>query len=175
MTLRRFLISILWVTGLSAQPPFVFPPPSDVPLPLNVQVFFGPGDNLEGAVVQALRQANTEILVSQNAITSVSIGHALVEAFRRKVVVGLILQNEPPIKDYQTPAFFDQNGLPYLYAETRARHNQKYCVIDRRIVLTGSYDWIATAGANNENLLVIDEPGIAAAYARDWLSTRPAS
>jgi phosphatidylserine/phosphatidylglycerophosphate/cardiolipin synthase-like enzyme len=149
----------------------VLPPPADIPLPSNVRVFFAPGDNLEGAVVAALDQASTEILISQSAITSKKIGDAIVRAFRRKVVVGIILKENPPIVDYQTPAFFEQNQVPYVYAVTKWSHNQKYGIIDRRIVLTGSYDWMALSGRNNENLLVMDEPGIAAAYARDWLDT----
>jgi phosphatidylserine/phosphatidylglycerophosphate/cardiolipin synthase-like enzyme len=149
----------------------VLPPPADIPLPANVQAFFAPGDNLEGAVVAALDQASTEILISQSAITSKKIGDAIIRAFRRKVVVGIILKENPPIVDYETPAFFDQNQVPYVYAVTKWSHNQKYGVIDRRIVLTGSYDWMALSGRNNENLLVMDEPGIAAAYARDWLDT----
>jgi phosphatidylserine/phosphatidylglycerophosphate/cardiolipin synthase-like enzyme len=149
----------------------VLPPPADLPLPSNVRVFFAPGDNLEGAVVAALDQASSEILASQFAVTSKKIGDAIVRAFRRKVVVGLILEENPPIADYETPAFFDLNGIPYVYAVTKGNHHQAYCVIDRRIVLAGSYDWMALAGRNNENLLVLDEPGIAAAYARDWLET----
>jgi phosphatidylserine/phosphatidylglycerophosphate/cardiolipin synthase-like enzyme len=149
----------------------VLPPPADIPLPSNVRVFFAPGDNLEGAVVAALDQASTEILISQSAITSKKIGDAIVRAFRRKVVVGIILKENPPVVDYQTPAFFGRNQIPYVYAVTKGSHNQKYGIIDRRIVLTGSYDWMALSGRNNENLLVMDEPGIAAAYARDWLDT----
>jgi phosphatidylserine/phosphatidylglycerophosphate/cardiolipin synthase-like enzyme len=149
----------------------LLPPPADIPLPSNVRVFFAPGDNLEGAAVAALDGASTEILISQSAITSKKIGDAIVRAFRRKVMVGIILKENPPVVDYETPAFFDQNGIPYVYAVTKWSHNQKYCIIDRRIVLTGSYDWMALSGRNNENLLAIDEPGIAAAYARDWLAT----
>jgi len=149
----------------------VLPPSADLPLPSNVRVFFSPGDNLEGAVVAALDQASMEILISQSAITSKKIGDAIVRAFRRKVVVGIILRENPPIVNYATPAFFGQNGIPYVYAVTKWSHNQKYGVIDRRIVLTGSYDWMALSGRNNENLLVVDEPGVAAAYARDWLDT----
>jgi len=149
----------------------VLPPPADIPLPSNISVLFAPGDNLEGAVVAALDQASTEILISQSAITSKKIGEAIVRAFHRKIVVGIILQENPPVADYETPEFFDQNEVPYVYAVTKWNHNQKYCVIDRRIVLTGSYDWMALSGHNNENLLVANEPGIAAAYARDWLDT----
>jgi phosphatidylserine/phosphatidylglycerophosphate/cardiolipin synthase-like enzyme len=149
----------------------VLAPPADIPLPSNVSVLFAPGDNLEGAVVAALDQASTEVLISQFAITSKKIGDAIVRAFRRKVVVGIILKENPAVADYETPAFFDQNEVPYAYAVTKWNHNQKYCVIDRRIVLTGSYDWMALSGRNNENLLILDEPAIAAAYARDWLTT----
>lgn len=171
--MKRFWLSILVaifsLKAVGAPPTWkLLPPPDDLPLPANLGVYFSPGDNIEAAVVKALDLARSEILISQGAITSVAIGEAIVNAFKRKVVVGIILQKNPPIKNYQTPAYFDAHRVPYVYAATEARHDQKYCVIDRRIVLTGSFDWLASALANNENLLVIDDPSVAACYVRNW-------
>jgi cardiolipin hydrolase len=149
----------------------VLSPPAEIRLPSNVRVYFSPGDSLEGAVVAALNQASVEILISQFAITSKRIEDAIVRAFGRKVVVGIILQETPPILNYQTPAFFDRNGIPYVYAATGRNHRQSYGIIDRRVVLTGSYDWTSSTDRTNEDLVAIDEPGIAAAYVRNWLDT----
>jgi len=39
-------------------------------------------------------------------------------------------------------------------------HN-KFAIIDNRLLLTGSYNWTASANSrNDENLMVIDDPGI---------------
>jgi len=49
-------------------------------------------------------------------------------------------------------------------------HYDKFAVIDNRIVITGSFNWTASAESrNNENLLVIFSPGFAKEYKKEFL------
>ena len=149
----------------------ILPSAASVPLPSNVKVFFRPAQDLEAAVVTALNQAHNEILVNQLAVTSPAIARALVDAYqnpKRKVFVGIILDENPPILNYQAPEFFTLNRIPFVYAATKGRNSLAYCVIDRRIVLTG-YEWLASSVSNNASLLVLDDPGVASTYVRHWL------
>jgi hypothetical protein len=144
-------------------------PPQPIPLPSNVRVFFRPQQDLEAATVTAIDQASTEILVNQLALSSAKIGEALVRAYAgpRKVTVAVILDDNPPIRNYRGFEFLELNHVPYLHAGTKGRNNQHYAVIDRRIVLLG-YDWMASAPNDNQTLIVIDEPGTAAAFIQNW-------
>ena len=149
----------------------VLPPAATIPLPANVKIFFRPQQDLEAAVVTALNQARTEILVNQWAITSPAIAHALVDAFqnpKRKLFVGIILDENPAIVNYQAPEFFTLNRIPFVFAATKGRNDLTYGVIDRRIVLAG-YEWLASSSTNNAYLVVLDDPGVAATFVRHWL------
>ena len=49
--------------------------------------------------------------------------------------------------------------------------HQKFAVIDRRVVLTGSYNWTGSAGnGNDENLLIFRDAGpLAEDYRKEFL------
>ncbi|HEY9645538.1 MAG TPA: phospholipase D-like domain-containing protein, partial [Chroococcidiopsis sp.] len=58
-------------------------------------------------------------------------------------------------------------GVPQL-AEGDILHH-KFAVVDHRIVITGSQNWTAAANqSNDENLLVIDNPTVAAHFEREF-------
>lgn len=47
--------------------------------------------------------------------------------------------------------------------------HHKFCVIDNEVVITGSYNWTASADKrNNENLLVIHDAKIAQEYSAEF-------
>jgi phosphatidylserine/phosphatidylglycerophosphate/cardiolipin synthase-like enzyme len=156
---------------LHAQNRPILPDVQPLPLPENVRVYFSPNNNLEAIILTALRQAKTEILINANAITSQALGTEIVRAFRtRNIVVSLILDPTPAIKNYEGEKFFELNGVPVLHsAFAKSRNRNLYCVIDRRMVLTGSYGWLASSVNDAESLLVIDEPAIASKYAEHWM------
>jgi competence ComEA-like helix-hairpin-helix protein len=58
-------------------------------------------------------------------------------------------------------------GVPQLPEGDRLHH--KFGVVDRQIVIVGSHNWSAAANQNNdENLLVIDNPMVAAHFDREF-------
>lgn len=136
------------------------------PLPPGVAVLFGTEDDIAGRVVAAINSSTNEILVNQNVFTNGQIARALVDAFkRRKITVVVLLDPSPRLSmTYQTPGYFSINGVPVFATTTGATNNNKYLVIDRTTVVTGSFDFTEAATRNDENLLIISEAGIAGRY-----------
>jgi phosphatidylserine/phosphatidylglycerophosphate/cardiolipin synthase-like enzyme len=155
--MRKFFCALAFCTLLGA----AIAAPA---LPPGVRVLFGPRDNLEDALVRMIDASKTELLFSQNAITLPRVAAAIVRAFQvRKVFVAGIIDRDPGIANYTTPGYFRLNGIPVVFSSRP--NNNKYLVIDQTIVVTGSADWTkASMKENSENLLVIQEPSIAAQY-----------
>jgi phosphatidylserine/phosphatidylglycerophosphate/cardiolipin synthase-like enzyme len=42
--------------------------------------------------------------------------------------------------------------------------HDKFCVIDFRKVITGSYNWTYKAAHNSENILILNDPSVATQY-----------
>ena len=64
-------------------------------------------------------------------------------------------------------------GIPtYIDAKHAIAHN-KIIIIDRRIVITGSFNFTRAAEENNaENLLIITSPELAEKYLQNWQTHR---
>jgi phosphatidylserine/phosphatidylglycerophosphate/cardiolipin synthase-like enzyme len=135
------------------------------------QVYFSPDGGCTQAVVNAIAAARQEIMVQAYEMTSPQIKRALVAAERRGVKVQAIFDPSAvretntmvgELSDGGIPVFIDSAHSPGL------AHN-KVMIIDRTVVITGSFNFTRAAESRNaENLLIIQDPALAAAYARNF-------
>jgi phosphatidylserine/phosphatidylglycerophosphate/cardiolipin synthase-like enzyme len=133
------------------------------------RVYFSPGGKATAAIVQALGQAERSVYVQAYSFTSAPIAKALTQAHRRGVQVQTILDKSNVTDKYSAADFLLHAGIPtYIDAAHTIAHN-KVMVIDERVVITGSFNFTKAAENNNaENLLVVDDPQLAAAYLENW-------
>jgi phosphatidylserine/phosphatidylglycerophosphate/cardiolipin synthase-like enzyme len=137
--------------------------------PQGVQVFFSPHGGATEAVVGALDHATNSVLVQAYSFTSAPIAKALVDASRRGVKVAVILDDSQRTEKYSEADFLNHSGIsPFIDAQHSISHN-KVMIIDDYLVLTGSFNFTKAAEEKNaENLLLINDPALAAKYTSNW-------
>lgn len=135
----------------------------------DIQVFFSPKGGCTEAVVANLDKAKSNVLVQAYSFTSAPIAKALVDAEKRGVKVQIILDKSQRTEKYSSADFVKHAGIPtYIDAKHSIAHN-KIMIIDGKIILTGSFNFTKAAEASNaENLLVIQDPVLAAKYTANW-------
>jgi phosphatidylserine/phosphatidylglycerophosphate/cardiolipin synthase-like enzyme len=123
---------------------------------LDIQVFYSPKGGCEEAVVREIKRAHREILVMAYSFTSEPITLALVEAKKRGLTVDILLDHSNEKERYTELHVFLQHGLdPHIDADHPIAHN-KIILIDRRTVITGSFNFTHQAEHENaENLIII--------------------
>ena len=123
---------------------------------LDIQVYYSPKGGCQDAIVREINRARREILVMAYSFTSEPITLALVEAKKRGLSVSLLLDHSNEKERYTELHVFLQHGLdPYVDADHPIAHN-KIMIIDRRTVITGSFNFTNQAEHDNaENLLII--------------------
>jgi phosphatidylserine/phosphatidylglycerophosphate/cardiolipin synthase-like enzyme len=129
-------------------------------------VFFSPKGGCQETVVQLVKGARREILIQAYSFTSEPLTAALVEAKKRGVHVDILLDRSNEVERYSDLHVFLEHGLaPLIDANHSIAHN-KVMVIDRKVVVTGSFNFTHQAEAENaENLLVIKHhPDLVQAY-----------
>lgn len=131
-------------------------------------VYFSPAGGCTESVVGAIHRAGKEIRVQAYSFTSAPIAAALVDAHRRGVDVRVIL-------DRRQAAGVGCRGQELAAAgilvATDGKHpiaHNKLILIDGRWVITGSFNFSAQAERNAENLLVLDDAGLALRYLEQW-------
>ena len=135
---------------------------SHIPLP---EVYFSPKGGCTAAVVRELDQAQQTVLVQAYSFTSPPIAAALVAASRRGVRVEAVLDKSNKTGKYSEADFLVNARIPTWIDDRHAIAHNKVMVIDNATVITGSFNFTKAAQERNaENIVVIDDPRIAAAY-----------
>lgn len=161
------VLALLW--GLCAQAQAAEP----------IQACFTPGEDCTGLIVEQIGAAKSEVLVQAYSFTSPEIVKALLQAKRRGVDVQAILDKSNVCKDAGecekkgaiAADTLSSAKIPMLIDRAHAIAHNKVMVIDRSVVITGSFNFTRAAQEKNaENLLVIREQGLAERYLENWTS-----
>ena len=135
------------------------------------QVYFSPEGGCTQAIVQAIGGARQQVLVQAYELTSPQIKSALVAAHRRGVQVNTIFDPDAVKESTSMVEELGAGGVPVFidsFHRPGLAHN-KVMVIDQAMVITGSFNFTKAAETRNaENLLVIRDPSLAAAYVRNF-------
>ena len=134
-------------------------------IPTGATVYFSPHGGATEAVVHALEQATNKVLVQAYSFTSAPIARALVDAHKRGVKVQVLLDSSQRTEKYSEADFLIHAGVPTLIDARHAIAHNKIMVLDDYLILTGSFNFTKAAEEKNaENLLVINDPSLAAEY-----------
>lgn len=114
--------------------------------------------NIADRICQELSQAESSIYIAVAWLTNRDLFEILVEKSKSGITVQLLLSND----EINQNSYLDfsrlkiGNSVAYLIGDgkTDLMHN-KFCIIDRRIVITGSYNWSYKAEKNNHENIVI--------------------
>lgn len=138
-----------------------------------MEVYFSPRDGATAAIVREIGQARSEIRVQAYSFTSAPIAEALLKAHRRGINVAVILDKSQRTQKYSSSTFLANARIPtYIDAEHAIAHN-KIIIIDRAVVITGSFNFTKAAEERNaENLLVIRSKELAKLYLDNWQQHR---
>jgi len=135
----------------------------------SIRVFFSPKDGCTDAINKVLVQARQEILVQAYSFTSAPIAKALVNAHKRGVKVQAILDKSQRSEKYTSATFLTNAGIPTYIDDKHAIAHNKVMIIDREIVITGSFNFTKAAEEKNaENVLIIKDKALAKVYIENW-------
>jgi len=133
------------------------------------QAAFSPKGECQDIIVNAIDKAQKTILVQAYSFTSAPIAKAILNAYKRKVDVKVILDKSQVTQKYSSAAFLENQKIPlWIDYKPTIAHN-KVIIIDGHIVITGSFNFTKAAQEKNvENVLIIDSKKLAEIYTKYW-------
>ncbi len=143
----------------------------------NSTVCFVPGpQDCAGVVAGEIAKAQHTVDIQAYGFTEPQIAQALIDAHERGVMVRLISDKSGPRERGGKSEILAMAGIPvWVDYVPRIAHN-KVIVIDGSTVLTGSLNWTVSADQRNaENVLILHDRGLAAAYEQNFESRLQAS
>jgi phosphatidylserine/phosphatidylglycerophosphate/cardiolipin synthase-like enzyme len=153
----------------------------------KIKMYFAPtgaSQKLQRAIISELKKTKKQVLVAMFQFTSISIANEIVRLRRRGIDVKILL-DKFQVDRLTTPhkkAFEVIKSAKLNYklvnltkdktdARTRPKFHHKFCVIDKHIVITGSYNWTVLADRQNyENIIIINDKNVAAQYVKHFMS-----
>ncbi|MGC9162092.1 MAG: phospholipase D family protein [Thiomonas sp.] len=161
-------------------------PPLPIVLPQGATLSsaFAPSDEALALVIEAIDQARSSIHMAAYLLTSADVARALVRAKKRGVTVQVLLDWKANLDEDARVArhaigILRNAGIAVRTVDVYPIFHDKYLVIDRRTVQTGSFNYTYSAAHRNaENVLVVwNAPALAARYMADfehnWALGRP--
>ncbi|HEY7166372.1 MAG TPA: phospholipase D-like domain-containing protein [Candidatus Binatia bacterium] len=133
-------------------------------------------------LLREIERAQKELLVAVYAFTNDDLASALIQAKKRGVTVRVIIDREyDSATDRSKGKFLELQKIPLrrlsgVKSNTGEKDgglmHQKFAVIDRSLVFTGSYNWTRAADhLNDENLLMFrNAAALAEEYRREFFS-----
>jgi phosphatidylserine/phosphatidylglycerophosphate/cardiolipin synthase-like enzyme len=137
---------------------------------IRLENYFSPDDGVARRVVKLLRSAEKSIYFLAYSFTANDFGEILIEKARQGVTVAGVMEKDQVKSNTGTEFYpFYEAGLPVYLDGNPGQMHHKVFIIDEQIVITGSYNFSASAErTNDENILIIFDPRLAAQYLAEF-------
>ena len=133
------------------------------------EAHFSPGGTCGSRIRELLSDAEASVDICVFTITDNRIADAILETHRRGVDVRIISDNDKSEDRGSDVDRLASAGIQAVFDRTEHHMHHKFAVFDRRILLTGSYNWTRSASAyNHENLVVTDDPRLVRAFLKTF-------
>ena len=137
-------------------------------VPCDVEALFASplaGQNIEQRLINEIDAAEEQVLLAMYSFSDDDLGAAVIRAHQRGVAVYVLLDEGHEIDAGRESPNLAAAGVPTAVEHQAGLLHHRFVVIDRQVVITGSYDWSDAASADDfENVVVIDCAAIAAEY-----------
>jgi phosphatidylserine/phosphatidylglycerophosphate/cardiolipin synthase-like enzyme len=138
-------------------------------LAVPAEVAFSPDRGATDLVVRTIGEARHSVHVAAYTFTSKAIAEALLEAHRHGIDVEVVVDKSNATARYTAATFLANHGVPVRVDYRYAIMHDKFVVVDGDTVEEGSFNFTAAAESKNaENVVVLHDSAVAAAFDREW-------
>lgn len=143
------------------------------------QTIFTSQASVARTIERLLMEARVSVDAALYRITNPRLARALGDARNRGLRVRLLVDRNKYQETAATQEILAENALPFqaIYGrkEKGSKLHHKFAVLDRHIVLTGSYNWTLDSEERNlDHILVLRDPRLVLAYQEEFERLWPA-
>ena len=128
--------------------------------------------NIRNEIIPLLNQAKEEVVIAMAWFTSNELFQAILDCRKRNVEVEVVILDNATNFMYYAPDFnllIKERGILKIAPLSYGFMHHKFCVIDNRIVITGSYNWTYYAETRNiENIVISDNLDVVLQYKEEF-------
>jgi cardiolipin hydrolase len=131
------------------------------------EAYFGPEEPLVETLQGLLRSARSQIDVAVFTITDNRLTDELLAAHHRQVTVRVMTDDDKQWDLGSDVRQLADHGIPVVLDRSPHHFHHKFAVVDRSVLVTGSYNWTRGAALDNrENFLVTRDLGLVKSFSQ---------
>ncbi len=131
--------------------------------------YFSPGNHCVDQIVGLVRNTRSSIEVCVFTVADDRISDELLAAHRRRVKVRIISDDDKANDHGSDVRRLASQGIPVKIDHSPAHMHHKFAIFDGRTLVNGSFNWTRSASEQNqENIVVLADPSLLAAFAREF-------
>ena len=135
------------------------------PIPVVHQCYFFPNPENEKILVDSIRSCKYTLDIAMFTFTNNTLAAAVEEAHKRGIKVRLITDAQCSHMKGSDVYKLADLGIPVKKNSGNYQMHHKFVIIDRILVITGSFNWTAKAvNQNQENILLLENKELANRY-----------
>jgi len=133
------------------------------------KLYFSPGMDCLNAIIDSINNAQNSLRICVFTISDNRIVSAIEAAKFRGVDIKIITDNDKRFDRGSDITYLDEKGYNIKIDYTDSHMHHKFAVVDKKISITGSYNWTRSAEKyNHENVLVSDSKYLAETYLKEF-------
>ena len=134
-----------------------------------VRTYFSPEDNVAEKIINLICEAETSIYFMAFSFTNNDIGSAVLKRFDEGLDIKGVFEGKQNNEKYSEFYKMKNAGIPVKEDHSKYNMHHKVMIIDKKIVITGSYNFSINAEKNNdENIVIIENPSLAKKYLEEF-------
>ena len=136
-----------------------------------IENYFAPEDGVGREIISEIEDARRRIDFMVFAFTCRDIAQALAARMAAGVEVRGLIEARNAGSKHSQHRFLEQHGAEIHLDKNPFNMHHKVMILDRKTVITGSYNFSRNADTqNDENVIIIHDPGVAENYLREMES-----
>ncbi len=133
------------------------------------EVYFSPGQHCPKRIISLLDHAESSVDICVFTITDDRISFAIIDAHKRNISVRVINDNNKSEDLGSDADRLIDAGIPVRFDHSRHHMHHKFALFDKKILLTGSYNWTRSAAeSNEENFLISHDKHFLKKYSSEF-------
>lgn len=123
----------------------------------TIEAYFSPYEDIEGLVVDELKVAGESIHCSLYGITNSRITEVLINRVSSGVDIRLCLDKTQSAGKHSTHRELKDAGVEVVIKKAGVLEHNKFCVIDNKTVVMGSYNFSGSAQKQDNSIVVMSK------------------
>lgn len=133
----------------------------------ETEAWFSPDRECHSRIVRLIEQARFSAEICVFTITDDRISDTIIEAHDRGLPIRIITDDEKAFDAGSDIMRLERAGVEIRVDQTRYHMHHKFALFDRKLLLTGSYNWTRSADAyNEENFIILNDRSLIRSFSQ---------